>query len=71
MDKFGVPKDMDQCFATVMYAAARLDCKELEIVRKEFTLLLSKDFIREVDQEQMFLHPVVKENIDVSIKERG
>ena len=71
MEKFGVPKDMNQCFATVLYSSPRLECKELEVVRKQFTLLLDKQFIKEVDAEGSFVHPVVKANIDIYIKEQG
>lgn len=34
IDKFGPPKDMDQNFRTLVYAAPRIDVNELQEVRR-------------------------------------
>lgn len=42
IEKFGPPKDMDQTFRTLVYAAPRLEVDELIEVRKQLGRLLGK-----------------------------
>lgn len=69
--KFGVPKDMNQTFATIIHSAAKLDCDELMQVRKMISPLFDKQFIKECDSNYDMLNPVVAQNIDIKIPEQG
>ena len=49
IEKFGPPKDMDQLFRTLIYAAPRLEVEELAEVRRQLGKLLGTKFM--VDAE--------------------
>lgn len=52
IDKFGPPKDMDQSFRTLVYAAPRMEIDELNEVRRQLGKILGKDFILAADSDE-------------------
>jgi hypothetical protein len=50
--KFGAPKDMDQTFRTLIYAAPRMEIEELLKVRAELGKILGKDFVLASDTDE-------------------
>ena len=52
IEKFGPPKDMDQNFRTLIYAAPRMEIDELQHVRRYLGKLLGKDFVLAADTDE-------------------
>ena len=59
IDKFGPPKDMDQNFRTLVYAAPRMEIDEMLNVRRELGKLLGKEFIIAADTDEEAVNKVV------------
>ncbi len=57
--KFGPPKDMDQTFRTIIYAAPRMEIDELMLVRKDFQKLMGKEYIKAADMDEGAVNKVV------------
>lgn len=45
--KYGAPKDMNETFATLIYAAPMMDVNELMIVAKQLSCVLDENFVKE------------------------
>jgi vacuolar protein sorting-associated protein IST1 len=71
IDKFGPPKDMDQNFRTLIYAAPRMEIDELLQVRRQLGKLLGKDFVLAADTDEQAINKVVAANINIRIPEDG
>lgn len=63
IQKFGPPKDMDQNFRTLIYAAPRLDIDELQKVRSTLGAILGKEFVLAADSDEGALNKVVSVRI--------
>lgn len=64
IEKFGPPKDMDQNFRTLIYAAPRLEIEEMQHVRRYLGKLLGKDFVLAADSDEQAVNKVVSESSD-------
>jgi len=63
IEKFGPPKDMDQNFRTLIYAAPRMEIDELLQVRRQLEKILGKEFVLAADTDEEALNKVVSINI--------
>jgi hypothetical protein len=59
IEKFGPPKDMDQNFRTLIYAAPRMEIDELLQVRRQLEKILGKEFVLAADTDEEALNKVV------------
>jgi hypothetical protein len=59
IEKFGPPKDMDQNFRTLIYAAPRMEIDELLQVRHQLEKILGKEFVLAADTDEEALNKVV------------
>ena len=59
IEKFGPPKDMDQNFRTLIYAAPRMEIDELMQVRRQLEKILGKEFVLAADTDEEALNKVV------------
>lgn len=59
IEKFGPPKDMDQAFRTISYAASRMEIDELAHVRRYLGKLLGKEFLISADTDEAAVNKVV------------
>lgn len=64
IEKFGPPKDMDQNFRTLIYAAPRMEIEELQHVRRYLAKLLGKDFVLAADTDEQAVNKVVSGSSD-------
>jgi hypothetical protein len=71
IEKFGPPKDMDQNFRTLIYAAPRMEIDELLQVRHQLEKILGKEFVLAADTDEEALNKVVAANINIRIPEEG
>jgi Regulator of Vps4 activity in the MVB pathway len=60
IEKFGPPKDMDQNFRTLIYAASRMEIEELTQVRKYLGKLLGKEFLLQAETDEAAINKVVR-----------
>lgn len=59
IEKFGPPKDMDQNFRTLTYAASRMEIEELTHVRRYLGKLLGKEFLLAAETDVEAINKVV------------
>jgi hypothetical protein len=59
IEKFGPPKDMDQNFRTLIYAAVRMEIDELTQVRNQLGKLLGKEFLLSAESDESAINKVV------------
>eukprot|EP00347_Sterkiella_histriomuscorum_P016915 403351362 len=71
IDRFGAPKDMNQTFHTLIYAATKLDVEELIEVRRQLSRLLGKEFVLQSDTDMSCINKIVAQNIEIKIPEEG
>lgn len=71
MAKFGPPKDMNQTFHTLIYAAPRLEIEELVKVRSMLASFLGKDFVAMSDGEPSCINKEILDKINLKIPEEG
>ena len=62
IEKFGPPKDMDQNFRTLIYAAPRMEIDELLHVRRYLEKILGKEFVHAADTDEEAVNKVVSIN---------
>lgn len=71
LSKFGAPKDMNSCFATLIHIAPKMEVEELMEVRKQLTKLLGKEFVKRADEDKTFINKLVAEKIDFRMPPDG
>lgn len=59
IEKYGAPKDMNETFATIIYAAPMLDIKEIMEVAKQLSTVLDEKFVKECRHNKDLINSLV------------